>query len=599
MGLSMAEPGLLPPIIQVISDPGIKRDGTRLEGKGYTDGAWVRFRRGLPRKIGGYRALNKTIKGLINTLTAYTYNLITYMHAGSPNLVERFFVDSSLNASVVTDRTPTSGFTADDRNIWTFDTIYKTGDGNQIVAQVAPNSDCICNNDGGELFYGDLLGTAPLAAISLPGTASATGGVLALPPYTVIFGNDGFVGWSVPSDPTDFSGSGAGGTNVASQKIVAGRRLRGGPGASPSALLWSVDSLLRMYFVGSTATFAFDTLSDDMSVLSSKCMIEYDGIYYWISTDRFMMFNGVVRDVPNEMNADFFFDNLNYGARQAVYAFKVPRYGEIWWCFPTGTNTVANHAVILNVREGSWYDTPLPNGGRGAALSPSIYTRPFLSGVQPQNSIADSVAIQAAGTGYAVGNVLTLSGGVYSIPVQLTVDTVGGGGSITAVSISDDGEYTTVPADPVAVTGGAGTGATFNVEWVQPYKMWAHETGRDEIDGLTVNPIQSYFETADIALPTTVGVSRAISVSIVEPDFVQSGDMTVQVVGRANARAPEEYSEPRTIPETAALPEQEIAHFNDQRRELRFRFESNVLGGHYEMGHVLAHVVPGDGRVTS
>ena len=32
------------------SDPGIKRDGTKLEGNNYVDGQWVRFQRGLPRK---------------------------------------------------------------------------------------------------------------------------------------------------------------------------------------------------------------------------------------------------------------------------------------------------------------------------------------------------------------------------------------------------------------------------------------------------------------------------------------------------------------------------------------------------------------------
>jgi hypothetical protein len=35
--------------------PGIKRDGTKFEGEYYVDGQWVRWQRGLPRKIGGYQ----------------------------------------------------------------------------------------------------------------------------------------------------------------------------------------------------------------------------------------------------------------------------------------------------------------------------------------------------------------------------------------------------------------------------------------------------------------------------------------------------------------------------------------------------------------
>ena len=41
------------------STPGIKRDGTKFEGDSYTDGQWVRFQRGLPRKMGGYKTTQK------------------------------------------------------------------------------------------------------------------------------------------------------------------------------------------------------------------------------------------------------------------------------------------------------------------------------------------------------------------------------------------------------------------------------------------------------------------------------------------------------------------------------------------------------------
>jgi hypothetical protein len=76
---------------------------------------------------------------------------------------------------------------------------------------------------------------------------------------------------------------------------------------------------------------------------------------------------------------------------------------------------------------------------------------------------------------------------------------------------------------------------------------------------------------------------------------VQSGDMTVQVKGRANARSPEVSGEIKVITETAQTPQEQVIFFKEQRRELRFRFESNTVGGNYEMGLILAHVQPGDG----
>ena len=583
-------------IVQIRSLPGIKRDGTRFEGDQYVDGQWVRFQRGLPRKIGGYRSINKFLRGLPRALAEYTQDLLTYVHAGSSDRLERFFIDSTFNTSVITDRTPTSGFTADDANMWQFATSYDTTNGNQLVAQVAPNLNCICNSDGGELFIGNLLGTSVLTQVTtVPANFSATGGVATLPPYTFVFGNDGYAAWSVPNTPSDFTGSGSGNAYITGQKIVRAMPLRGGPGNSPSGLFWSADSLIRGTYVGGTPIFQFDTISTQSSILASNSVIEYDGIFYWIGTDRFLMFNGVVREVENNMNLNFFFDNLNYAQRQKVFAYKVPRFGEIWWCFPFGDSTEPNHAIIYNVRENTWYDTELPNDGRGAGLFPAVFSKPLLSGVAPQEAQAFSVTVTAAGTGYTVGNTLAVVGGIGLITTELTVSTVNGTGGITGVTITNAGQYSTAPTNPVSVTGGAGSAATFTITYDNPYKFWVHETGTDEIDGLTLNPIQSYFETADLCLPVTAQKNKALQALMIEPDFVQSGDMTVAVHGRANARSPEVETEAMTFPETPQTPQEQVVFLKTQRRELRFRFESNTLGGDYQMGLVLAHLQEGDG----
>jgi hypothetical protein len=586
-------------IVRIASQPGIKRDGTKFEGDNYVDGRWVRFQRGLPRKMGGYRAINKYLQGLVRSLYVYTQNQLTYVHAGSADLVERFYIDGSNNTSVIVDRTP-SALTADVRNLWQFDTNYD-GSALQIIAQVAPNLNCICNDEGGQLFIGDLLGTGALTELTtgggeLPAGVSLTGGVVTLHPYTFIFGNDGYVAWSVPGDPADYTGAGSGSANITSQKIVRGIALRGGPGNAPSGLFWSADSLIRVSFVGSTEIFQFDTISTQSSILSAQSVIEYDGIFYWVGTDRFLMFNGVVREVENNLNINFFFDNLNNQYRQKVFATKVPRFGEIWFCFPFGTSTEPNWAVVYNVRENTWYDTPLPEGGRSAGSFATVFRKPLMAGIQPQNYIAQSVAVDDGGTGYTAGDVLTLSGGQFAIPVELTV-TGETAGVIDTVEITNAGNYTVLPVDPTPATGGSGSDAEFSVTFTQPYNFWIHEVGTDAINGQSLQPILSYFETADISLPVQQQINKALQVLIVEPDFVQSGDMTMQIRGRANARAPEVNGESKTIVQTPQTPQEQIIYFKEQRRELRFYFESNTLGGDYQMGLVLAHLQPADGTV--
>lgn len=535
-------------IAQIRSEPGIKRDGTKFEGCSYVDGQWVRFQRGLPRKIGGYRSINKYLTGRVRALHEYTLDTLTYIHGGSANNVERFYIDGTLNTSVITDRTPAT-LVPSDNNLWQFDVETLAGSGLQIVAQVAPNLNCICNSNGGQLFYGDAFGTAPLTEITnLPANASVTGGIVSLHPYTVAFGSDGYIMWSTPGDPTDFTGSGAGNAYVTGQKIVRGMPLRGGPGSSPSGLFWSADSLIRMTYTGDpTAAFAFDTISAQTSIMSAESVIEYDGVFYWVGTDRFLMFNGVVREVPNDLNLNFFFDNLNYAQRQKVFAMKVPRYGEIWWCFPKGDSLEPNHAVIYNTRENTWYDTELPAGGRSAGIFPAVFRLPLMAGSAP----------------YFLGEE-------------------------TRVTETNADLRITESGNDFRITESGG----------QPrYKFWVHEIGTDEIDGQTINPIQSYFETADMSIPVQSGANNALQVLMMEPDFVQSGPLTVQVIGRANARAREVYGEVKTIVEDPQTPQEQVVFFKEQRRELRFRFESNCVGGNYQMGLVLAHLQPGDGTV--
>jgi hypothetical protein len=239
-------------IIKIQSLPGIKRDGTRFEGDQYVDGQWVRFQRGLPRKIGGYRTINKYLSEVSRSMIGYSENNLTYVHSGSASKLQRFYIDDNNNTSVISDRTPASGFTADANNMWQFDVMhpYGAGETTKLIAQVATNLGSIVNRSTGALFYGDLTGSATLTQITLPTDGVADGGLVVLGPYLFFFGSGGYIGWSVAGSVTDLSGTGSGAINATGQKIVQGKALRGGAGNSPSGLFWSADSLIRASFVG-------------------------------------------------------------------------------------------------------------------------------------------------------------------------------------------------------------------------------------------------------------------------------------------------------------------------------------------------------------
>lgn len=601
------------------SQPGIKRDGTKYEGDFYVDGQWVRWQRGLPRKIGGYRAIQKYLTEISRGFTNFTQQSFVYCHSGSANYLERFTIDGSENSSVISDRTPvavassctvtlTSGvagsvdditinaisiltgavafntdlsttaadvvtdinlgtgthgytasnvgavitieanvslgsdpnnyvvvvtttnigethtnmangsfaYTASTNNLWMFDYQYDSSTNqNYILAHASPNKQCICNDQGGQIFFGDVLGTDPLISISLPPDANATGGIVSLHPYLFYYGTNGIIGWSKPGEPTNLTdlANGAGIARVWGQKIIKGLPLRAGSGSAPAGIFWAYDAVIRATYVGSPTIFQFDVIATDTSIISEFSVVDYDGVYFWCGVDRFLMFNGVVREVPNQMNLNYFFDGLNKTQKNKVFAFKVPRYGEIWWCYPRGDAVECTHAVIFNVRENCWYDTELPNLGRSAGQFSNAFASPILVGT---------------------------------------------------------------------ISGGSG------------YKVWIHEQQTDEYDGPTISPIRSYFETADLSA-LVQGRNEYLRITMIEPDFVQSGPMTVQVTGRANARAPEVYSTVFEFPENPAAdkPYEQIVMLKEQRRELRIRFESNAVYGNYQMGQIIGHLDSG------
>ena len=529
----------LQPVI-VRSEPGIKRDGTKFEGNHYVDGQWCRFQRGLPRKMGGYRALQDQLDGIARGMHIHNHNAYTYVHIGTSDGVFRFRLEQNGNSSIVTNRTDPS-FVANDNALWQFDVAFNTTNAqNEILAHYAPNLEDISSDAAGQLYAGFDNGTAPLTPVS---GITVSGGIVALAPYVFAYGSDGFVQWSRAGYTDDWTGGDSGAARVTSQKIVKGLPLRSGAGNAPSGLFWSLDSVIRATYVGSTAVFQFDTITSQSSILSSQSVIEYDGIYYWCGVDRFLMFNGVVREVPNSLNLNWFYDNLNFNQRQKVFAVKVPRWGEIWWCYPRGSATECTHAVIYNVRENTWYDTVLPATGRSAGQYAQVFSSPLMIGV---------------------------------------IDT-----ETTQYRITEDGDLRiTEDDDPRIINDPKG------------YVVWQHEFGTDEINGSQIRPIPSYFETADMSLiASDQPQNMAMRVEFLEPDFVQSGNMTVQITGRANAKAGEVTSDPQTIYATLTEKQQQLVYFREIRRELRFRFESNTVGGNYQMGQVIAHIEAATGTV--
>jgi hypothetical protein len=586
-------------VFSIDTQAGIQRDGTILDKQFYNDGRWVRFQRGRPRKMGGFKVISDELKGPSRGIWINSQNNFTQIFSGYNDGLQVLTIDDNGIGAGIQNFT-LSDFTASDLNLWQFDGFFDVGGAGvqSLVAHPGQDLGSIDDTINTPVLIGDINGTTmskigvftdsvttvngspnvTLAAIntligagqtvtgagipanttvvsvigttvtlSANATASATvtatfdnnvvvsGGVVVLHPYVFVYGNNGLIRNCAAGNAQDWVSADANEVNAATGKIVQGLPVRGGSN-SPSGLFWSLDSLIRVSYapqslgIPGTANFApptfwrYDIISSQTSIMSSQCVIEYDGIYYWCGVDRFLLYNGTVKEIPNQMNQNYFFDNLNYNQRQKVWAQKVPRYGEIWWYYPRGDSTECNDAIIYNVRENTWYDAGEALGARRTAgyfsqvfaypiaaawpatVSEIVFTESYTttnnSPYLPSNTYNTQVQVGQVivGPGIPVGtqvlelqtsaiNALTnlVPGSGYADNTYTGVEITGGsgggataditvaGGVVTVVSIVNPGSGyqvgDTIAVDDADIGGGTGFSIDVDTIWVQNIVM--------------------------------------------------------------------------------------------------------------------------------
>jgi hypothetical protein len=681
-------------VFAIDTQPGVQRDGTIFDMNFYTDGRWVRFQRGRPRKIGGYRAITQdahgysrglyvnsvdginqvfngynnglevinidnngigagvnqfTFTGLaltLNTLvggTLYTngtYTNITLtggsgtgakativVSGGSVTSVtltkpgNGYVVGDTLSATAasiggtgsgfsIKVATINDGFTESDLNLWQFDSSFDSqGSGNQLLlAHPGLNLAQIDQTTVTPVLAGNIAGTTMSPLTDTSGTSptgdiiEVAGGVVVLHPYVFVYGDNGLIKNCVAGNPYDWNGPDSNEVNVASTKIVKGLPVRGGSNA-PSGLFWALDSLIRVSYTPTTVTvggtpqtfyWRYDIITSQSSILSSQCVIEYDGIYYWIGVDRFLLYNGVVKELKNNFNQNYFFDNLNYAQSQKVYAQKVPRFGEIWWFFPSGDSVECNDCIIYNTREDCWYDAGTALGARRSA---GYFSQVFHYPINAGNTLTtQQLVFTSTITTNSTVNIEVPSTNQIAVGQLVTATGIPANTLITLIAPSATPGYFTVTLSNAA-TASATVSADFSTT-AGRITLWQHEIGTDEVVAQTANAIESYFQTSDLgwvqggpSQASPVGDNYWLHLERMEPDFIQSGPMTFQVTGRTFAQAQDV-----TSPPYAFNPDTHKIDLREQRRELRLIFISNVQGGDYQLGKVLLHANVGDVR---
>lgn len=489
--------------------PGITRDLTPFSSPTYLDGDWVRFYQGLPQKIGGYREISRNHDSIIRGSFVFSKDNLVFAYGFGQN--KCYLSLTTQDGSTCIASPVNLGIAAGDYNFQVDSIFDSTGGGTNFLLVHPQNNLSDLSSSVNTNIYYSIIGANPpsfsVVTDGLGNNISVSGGIVVLHPYVFAYGNDGLIKNSNQNKVNDWEvavGKDANEVNVAYTKIVKGLPIRGG---GPAGLFWSLNSLIKVSYVGGSVGFKYDIISSNTSVLSSNGIVEYDGMFFWPGVDRFYAYTGTVKELPNPQNLNWFFANLNWAQRSKVWAMKVPRFGEIWWFFPSGDSEECDRAVIYNVRESTWYDTRC---SRSAGSFNQVFPYPLMYGSEANTS--------------------------------------------------------------------------------GKFSMFAHEWGKDAVQDGQVQAIKSYFETSHLGLPGAQQ-DQWTSLLRVEPDFVQSGNLSLTVIGREHPQSPDVQYETHTL-----TPDTEAVDLREQHRIYRVRVESFGVGGHYQMGRTLLHTEPGDLR---
>jgi len=288
------------------------------------------------------------------------------------------------------------------------------------------------------------------------------------------------------------------------------------------------------------------------------------------------------------------------------------------------TGAITTNPTISNAgsgyTNGTYYNVALTGSVTGTGASANIVVA---------GGIVTTVTMFNKGSGYAVNDALTQEIAVVTGSVSGTVMTVTAIGSgtlyvgqyvtgsgiaatsrISAFSSGNGGVGTyildTISSSTGSITitskfipAGSNFAITLATDDLQNLvSLYQNEIGTDAIVGNEPLALLSNFETNNLgwvsggpAQASAEGANYWLRLERVEPDFIQSGEMNLYVTGRPFAQSQDVTTGPYVFDQNTGK-----IDMREQRRELRLKFESNVVGGDYQLGYILLSADIGDVR---
>lgn len=378
------------PLVPLQLPPGVFRNGTDYQAQGrWHDASLVRWIDGTMRPVGGWEvrveigsqtpraalawrdlsgdrkiAVGSYGKLVVSTASGLVYDITpTGLTAGSLSAsVNTGFGGSFYGTSFYGTPRPDSG-TYSEATTWSLDNW-----GEYLVA---------CSNADGRLFQWTLGTTTPAAALSGAPTNNL-GLVVTEERFLVALGAGGNprkVQWSDRENNTAWSPSA---TNQAgdielqtSGQIMQGIRSRG------QTLILTDQDAHTMTYIGPPFVYGFERVGTSCGAASRRAAVVVDAGVFWMGKNGFFRYaGGAPQEVPCDV-ADYVFGNINTAQISKAWGVANAEHGEVWWFYPSASNSEIDSYVAYSYRENHWTIGSL---ARTAGVDAGVFKYPIWMG---------------------------------------------------------------------------------------------------------------------------------------------------------------------------------------------------------------------------
>jgi len=129
-----------------------------------------------------------------------------------------------------------------------------------------------------------------------------------------------------------------------------------------SFIIYKDDSIYIMNYVGTPYIFSFKLLSPTIGLLSKEAVAEFEGGHFFMGNSDFYVCNGqtITPMLSNKLRRTVF-DELNGDNYQKCFVAADYVRNEMMACYPAGSSTVVNKALIWNWKDNTFSFRDIPD----------------------------------------------------------------------------------------------------------------------------------------------------------------------------------------------------------------------------------------------